>query len=260
MSTTLTRQPSTGNARGRKRVFRHTRQRKDHTVPGTRWAFDANVTQAFDDMLRRSIPQYDEMRQACGDLAVAFARPGTEVLDLGCSRGGAIQDLLPLLPACVFTGLEISAPMLQACRAKFSREIDGGKVRIIQWDLRKELPPARASVVLSVLTLQFVPIEYRQAVVSAAAGALADGGAFILVEKVLGGSAEVNAEMVRLYHTRKMTQGYSPGDVERKRLSLEGVLVPITADWNEQMLRRAGFAQVDCFWRWMNFAGWIALK
>lgn len=24
--------------------------------------------------------------------------------------------------------------------------------------------------------------------------------------------------------------------------------------------RRAGFGQVDCFWRWMNFAGWVAVK
>lgn len=25
-------------------------------------------------------------------------------------------------------------------------------------------------------------------------------------------------------------------------------------------LKNSGFNQVDCFWRWMNFAGWIAIK
>ena len=43
-------------------------------------------------------------------------------------------------------------------------------------------------------------------------------------------------------------------------MSLEGVLVPVTAKWNEQLLRSAGFAEVDMFWRWMNFAGWVAVK
>ena len=31
-------------------------------APGARWEFDESVTSAFDDMLRRSIPQYEAMR------------------------------------------------------------------------------------------------------------------------------------------------------------------------------------------------------
>jgi len=29
---------------------------------------------------------------------------------------------------------------------------------------------------------------------------------------------------------------------------------------NEAILKGAGFTTVDCFWRWMNFGGWIAIK
>ena len=49
-------------------------------------------------------------------------------------------------------------------------------------------------------------------------------------------------------------------EIERKRLALEGVLVPMTAHWNEDLLRQAGFQQVECFWRYLNFAGWLAIK
>jgi 4-aminobutyrate aminotransferase/(S)-3-amino-2-methylpropionate transaminase len=38
------------------------------------------------------------------------------------------------------------------------------------------------------------------------------------------------------------------------------VLVPLTARWNEEALLSAGFREVDSFWRWMNFAGWVAVK
>ena len=33
-----------------------------HTPTGRRWEFDTSVTAVFDDMLRRSIPQYEVMR------------------------------------------------------------------------------------------------------------------------------------------------------------------------------------------------------
>jgi tRNA (cmo5U34)-methyltransferase len=66
--------------------------------------------------------------------------------------------------------------------------------------------------------------------------------------------------MVERYYTMKARNGYTQEQIERKRLSLEGVLVPVTAHWNEELLRIAGFTQVDCFWRWMNFAAWIAVR
>jgi len=65
---------------------------------------------------------------------------------------------------------------------------------------------------------------------------------------------------VDLYYRMKESKGYSHDEIERKRLSLEGVLVPVTARFNEMLLRGAGFRQVDCFWRWMNFCGWVAVK
>ena len=48
--------------------------------------------------------------------------------------------------------------------------------------------------------------------------------------------------------------------IERKKESLEGVLVPVTADWNVELLKEAGFKHVDCYWRHLNFAGWVAVK
>jgi tRNA (cmo5U34)-methyltransferase len=58
----------------------------------------------------------------------------------------------------------------------------------------------------------------------------------------------------------KGRNGYTEEEINSKRIALEGVLVPVTANWNEQLLRDAGFTQVECFWRNLNFAGWIAIK
>ena len=114
-------------------------------------------------------------------------------------------------------------------------------------------------MILSVLTLMFVPLEHRQALVDAAHAALAPGGALIVVEKVLGASALLQRALVEQYHAMKRANGYSAEAIERKAAALEGVLVPLTTIWNEDMLTRAGF-DVDLIWAGSSFRGWLCLK
>ena len=62
------------------------------------------------------------------------------------------------------------------------------------------------------------------------------------------------------YYKEKKQRGYIEEEIERKRYALEGVLVPITFDWNQHLLSKTGFSCVECFWKWMNFTGWVAVK
>jgi len=236
-------------------------EHRDHVLPTGKWQFDAEVTDVFEEMLRRSIPQYDVMRKAVFEIAARFAREKTAIIDLGCSRGDALDPLVNRFGAYNrFVGVEVSQPMLEAARKRFQGYIDCGVVSIRDMDLRHQFPPERASVILSVLTLQFTPIEYRLKIVREAFNALIPGGVLILVEKVLGTSADLDAMLVGLFHGMKRDNGYSQEEIDRKRLSLEGVLVPVTASWNEQLLHQCGFSEVECFWRYLNFAGWVAVK
>jgi tRNA (cmo5U34)-methyltransferase len=233
----------------------------DRVMPAGPWAFDADVAACFDDMLARSIPQYDVMRRTCFDLGRRFVRPKSDIVDLGCARGEALEPFIRQF-GCHnrFVGVDVSGPMLDAARRRYRCHVDNGTVEIRDEDLRRGYPPVRASLTLCVLTLQFTPIEYRHRIVREIYKATIPGGALVLVEKVLGASADLDAAMVDLHHAMKAENGYPPEAIARKRLSLEGVLVPVTARWDEELLRAAGFGQVDCFWRWSNFAGWLAIR
>ena len=127
-------------------------------------------------------------------------------------------------------------------------------------DLRTSYPDRLASVTLAVLTIQFTPIEHRQRILRNIFDHTTDGGAFIMVEKVIGSTSSINADMVDIYTSLKKHNGYSQDQIERKQISLEGVLVPVTAKSNEELLKIAGFSVVDCFWRCMNCSGRIARK
>lgn len=234
---------------------------QDQVMPSGKWEFDGEVASVFDDMLSRSIPQYDVMRRACFDIACKYIHPNTDILDLGCSRGESLAYLVDRFGSNNrYIGIDVSQPMIDAARDRFKMEVERGVVKIDNFDLRAGFPSVLASVTLCVLTLQFTPIEYRLRIMQDIYDHIMPGGALILVEKVIGGSAKLNASMVDIYYDFKSRNGYSQEQIERKRLSLEGVLVPMTAKWNEEMMSIVGFRQIDCFWRWMNFAGWVAIK
>jgi tRNA (cmo5U34)-methyltransferase len=232
-----------------------------HMPAGQRWAFDGSVADVFDDMLTRSIPEYETMRRACFEMGRRFVRPRSDVVDLGSSRGAA---LLPFVAHFGtenrYVATETSEPMLHVLRRRFAPYAEQGIVSVLDFDLRTGYPAVSASLTLSVLTLQFVPLEHRLRVLRDAFLRTLPGGAFLLVEKILGASADINERMVEVYYDFKRANGYTEEEITRKRLSLEGVLVPVTAQWNEHLLLQAGYRQVDCFWRWMNFAAWVGVR
>lgn len=224
---------------------------RDTIVPDREWKFDQEVTAVFDDMLARSIPQYDVMRRAVRDIALRNLPQGGTLVDLGCSRGESMREIIASRPDGKYIGVEISDPMIEAARANLPT------ADIRKLDLRTDYPGEMSDVTLSILSLQFTPIEYRHKIMRQI---YERTNVFILVEKVLGATFDTNELITTLYYELKGENGYSPDQIERKRLSLEGVLVPVTAEWNELLLKSTGFRQVECFWRWMNFAGWIAIK
>jgi tRNA (cmo5U34)-methyltransferase len=231
---------------------------QDNVMPTGKWEFNQEVAEVFDNMLERSIPQYDVMRYLVKQIGFQFVKKGTAIVDIGCSNGNAIEPFITQYKDdCDYYCIDVSQPMLEKCVEKYNQ---CKTVNILNYDIRKGIPQYNASLILSILTLQFVPIEYRVKIVKSIYDALSDNGAFIIVEKVLGNTSEIDDLFVDEYYRIKSHNAYTQEQIQNKRKSLEGVLVPIMANWNENLLQTAGFKKIDCFYRCLNFAGWIAIK
>ena len=138
---------------------------------------------------------------------------------------------------------------------------DGINEQSLDPELLYEPPlPESTTLITAVLTMMFVPVDTRLKLLSDIYALLSDGGAFIMVEKMLGEGSAIDELLVGEYYRHKADMGYSNDDIERKRLSLQGVLVPSQPSTHIDNLKTLGFRHVDCFWRWMNFAGFIAVK
>jgi tRNA (cmo5U34)-methyltransferase len=225
------------------------------------FAFGREVARVFDDMLGRSVPFYGEMQRMIGEMAVDFATPGSQIYDMGCSTGTTLLDLhMRLDPSVRFIGVDNSEDMLNKCRQKLTQAGFDRPYDLQCLDLNAAVPISNASIVLMILTLQFVRPLYRDRLIGDIYNGLNENGCLFLVEKVLGEDSLFNRLFINYYYEFKRRNGYSDLEITQKREALENVLIPYKLLENREMLLRAGFRYVEVFFKWYNFCGIVAVK
>lgn len=225
--------------------------------------FGEETAVVFDDMLGRSVPHYDEIQRMVGELASDFAHEDTNVYDLGCSTGTTFLTIERFLPADLdvrFVGIDSSQEMLDIARQKLAESGLRRQVTLRCGDLNQPVEIHDASVVLMILTLQFIRPLYRDRLIRSISEGLAENGCLILVEKVLGESSTFNRLFIKHYYEMKKRNGYSELEISQKREALENVLIPYRMEENRELLRSQGFKHVDVFFKWYNFSGIVAMK
>ncbi|HQR53003.1 MAG TPA: carboxy-S-adenosyl-L-methionine synthase CmoA [Burkholderiales bacterium] len=223
--------------------------------------FGEQTAEVFDDMLDRSVPMYRELQRMIGEMAGEFATEGSNVYDLGCSTGITLETLhLAVGPGATLVGLDYSEPMLDRARQRFRALLESGRMRLEKADLNRGCVIENASVVVLNLTLQFVRPLYRDNLMRQIVSGLNDNGVLILVEKVLAADSTINRLFIKFYYDMKRRNGYDEMEIAQKREALENVLIPYRVDENVELLRRSGFQEVETFFRWYNFCGFLAFK
>ena len=225
--------------------------------------FGAATATVFDDMLPRSVPFYDEIQRMIGELVADFAAPRTKIYDLGCSTATTFLHIASALPANLetsFVGIDSSEEMLEIARRKLTEKAFPWPFELRRGDMNQGIQIDNASVVLMVLTLQFIRPLYRESLIRSIYEGLGDNGCVILVEKVLAEDSTFNRLFIQHYYEMKRRNGYSDLEIAQKREALENVLVPYRLEENRTLLRKQGFQQVDVFFKWYNFCGIVARK
>ena len=245
----------TSDARGKDELFARPQETHD-------FRFGAETAQVFDDMVNRSVPFYGEIQRMVCELAESFAEPGTNLYDIGCATGNTLILLHQKLAATnvQLIGIDNSDEMLAKAWVKISAECGTNKIRLLNANLH-DLPPLdNCSVVIMLLTLQFVRPLYREKLVRTILNGLRKNGCLILVEKVTGSCTMLNRLFIENYYNYKRRKGYSELEISQKREALENVLIPYHHEENRKLLLASGFAHVEEFFRWYNFSGVLALK
>ena len=187
------------------------------------------------DYLRRvdSIPRRPEGEATL----LEFIPPGAKrILDLGTGAGRLLAIVKQARPNARFTGLDFSPTMLEAVRKQFAGD---SNVAIVEHNFEEKLPEmGRFDAVISSFAIHHLVHERKRSLYEEIYDILTPGGAFCNLELVSSPTAKLHDDFQKATHREKE-------DPENKLLDLETQL---------RWLREIGFQDVDCHWKWREFA------
>mgnify|MGYP001157180377 FL=1 len=222
------------------------------------WSFGGEVVKNFDNHIKKSVPGYDEGHDLITKLVPFFiGENGSKVVEIGCSTGTLTKKICKLTdrPDIQFLGIDIESDMI--AYAKENNNYDNCTFEV--GDV-KDYDISNSSVITSYYTVQFINPSIRQVIIDKIFNSLNWGGAFLFFEKVRGPDARFQDILQTLYTEYKMSQGYNEKEIIGKTLSLKGILEPFSSNANVEMLKRAGFKDINLIFKRLCFEGYLAIK
>jgi len=225
------------------------------------FSFDKAVSDAFDDMVDRSVPGYRTLIANIGPIASHFLRPNTDCYDLGCSHGAASLSIFNCLPHDSITihAVDNSSAMIEQCKQLV---LQAGATAHINTHLAdiNNINIQNASLVVLNLTLQFLPLNQRHTLLKKIAAGMNSGGACLLTEKIILQDDSTEHLFQHLHTNFKSANQYSQLEISQKRKAIENVLIRESLQDHRQRLFDVGFSNVTVWFQCLNFVSLIAVK
>ena len=222
----------------------------------------AHREEGFDNHIDMSIRRYSDLHNDIVKMSKYFVEDDTEVVDIGCSTGKTLAAMYhqnkEFAPQVTYRGIDYADGFLSDMSERMYEINDPNRFMLHSGDVR-EFIFHNNSLVTSIFTLQFMPRKDRQEVISDIYNGLNPGGAFVFAEKTYSCNSRIQDILTFMYYDFKR-ESFSSKDIMDKEQTLRGMLRPNT--WSElnDMLKHAGFDEVQTFWQNHLFVGAIAIK
>jgi tRNA (cmo5U34)-methyltransferase len=220
-------------------------------------SFSFDTIKDFDKHIELSIPNYKHISELIVSMGSYFIKPDTNVYDLGCSTGVLLNKLSFSQDTnnVKYIGYDKSINLKPTSRAS------NHNICWIEADLNnpESSPLEKASLVLSVFTLQFLSISDRWDLVSRVSKSLNKGGAFIVCEKIYVQDGFMQDLFTFSYYDYKR-KNFSEKEILDKQKDLRLIMTPMTDSQNRTMFRDCGFQNIEVFFSSLLFKGWVLVK
>ena len=203
----------------------------------------------FDTHIDLSIPNYSFAAEQVRNLSEYFIQDDTNVYDLGCSTGKFLKSL-PLRDNVRYVGIDCSENLIP-------KNGDNDGIRWECCDLLNYKDFNQSSYVISMFTLQFLPLHKRKFLLEKIRQGLNTGGAFISCEKVYSSNAKFQDITNSLYYEHKR-KNFEGNEILNKEKDLRKIMQIQSLEQSIKDLEEIG--KVDIFWRSFNFVGLIVVK
>jgi tRNA (cmo5U34)-methyltransferase len=166
------------------------------------------------------------------------------ILDVGAGDGRLLHLVKLARPTATGVALDLSPTMLREARRRFE---DEESVEVLEHDLNHPLPAMGSfDAVVSSIAIHHLADERKRTLYAEIFDLLEPGGVFLNLERVASPTPNLGRRFrAAMGHDHDTDHGHGTEDLSDRPLDLETQLV-----W----LREIGFADVDCYWKWLELA------
>lgn len=216
------------------------------------------IQQAFDnaaadyDQLRRSlIPCFDDFYGTAVNIVPFDKLSSRSILDLGAGTGLYSGMLQAVYPNASVTLLDLAPEMLEKAKVRF--EIMGKLPTILLGDYLETDFEGCYDLIISALSIHHLADEDKEQLYQKIYASLKPGGMFVNADQVLGATTEIE----QLYRTNWLESVRAKGISEEElNKALQRMEYDRMTPLNTQLewLEKAGFQNVDCWYKNFSFA------
>ena len=225
-------------------------------MPDSVESFYDSISGDYTEFVYRCVPRYDEM------LSVLFAYLPAEfsprsILELGCGTGNLTGLIHRHFPGAHVNAVDTSGECIQECKGR----IPDAEIEYIAADFRQlDFPGGSLDLIMSSIAVHHLEDDEKERLFGKTLEWLAPGGIITFCDQFRGEPASLYEEHIRAWREFAFDKGATEDEwkmwMEHQDRHDHHASVLKHMDW----LRGAGYATVDCTWRYLLWAALYSAK
>jgi tRNA (cmo5U34)-methyltransferase len=178
------------------------------------------------------------------------------VVDLGAGTGLLTQTIYEMYPTANYTLIDISGDMLKIAKDRFAGI---SNFNYLEYNYVDDIPVNNCDLICSALSIHHLMSNDKENLYKNIYSKLDKGGCFINLDQFIAKSETIDDLYNDWWHDHINNGGIIPVEIEawRERRTLDK---ENTIDETMELLRKSGFEDVECIYRFMKFGVIIAIK
>ena len=214
-----------------------------------------SIAKQYDSQRKCFIPCFEEY-YTVGIKLLARERSFRSILDLGAGTGLLSQFLYRYFPRAAYTLVDISDDMLKVAQQRFAGL---PRFRYINDDFSRHIPEGQYDLIVSALSIHHLTDNDKAKLYQRIYASLAGAGCFLNIDQYNSESGVLNKLYAKEWLAYIKESGLPEADIKkgmlRRKLDKETTIPRELA-----ALRKTGFRECDCVYKYLKFGVVVAKK
>ena len=203
----------------------------------------------YDGLIPRLIPRYREQHDLILQLIPFETNANIKILDLGAGTGILSALILQTFPQANLAAFDMAENMLKICKTNLSAF--GKRLTLQQGNFAEDDFGIGYDLVVSGLAIHHLDSEGKQQLFHKLFRSMNAGGILLIRDIVTGATPKLTEQYEQLWRQYMKANGEDDKIWFQKYLEED---IPSSVEEQTRWLSEAGFSEVGCHWRYLNFA------